>query len=254
MAQITVATLNLRNRRDRWLDRRQLVVSELIEKRPDLLSLQELFLPIGQGRWLRNQVNSRITGSSKDPYRLVQKRRRHLVQGYYEGIGIMSRLPLLSHDGVSLGYGGRVALRVSVELPGGKPLDFVAVHLHHIAEEREAREEQVLRLVSWLKDRNPSPLQVVAGDFNEVPDGPAMRLMRQSYRSAFVERRGYDPIATFPTALLPDVNWSGCLDYIFVSAAIAKVLEVSLFCNRPSSADPTLYPSDHVGLLATLEI
>jgi endonuclease/exonuclease/phosphatase family metal-dependent hydrolase len=254
MSKITVATLNLRNRRDRWSDRRQLVVSELIEKRPDLLSLQELFLPIGQGKWLRNQVNSRITGSSKEPYRLIQKRRRHLVQGYYEGIGIMSSLPLLSHDGISLGYGGRVALRVTVELQGGEPLDFVAVHLHHIADEREAREEQVLRLVSWLKDRNPSPLQVIAGDFNEVPDGPAMRLMRQSYRSAFVEHRGYDPIATFPTALLPDVNWSGCLDYIFISAAIAGVSEVSLFCNKPSPADPTLYPSDHVGLLATLEI
>jgi endonuclease/exonuclease/phosphatase family metal-dependent hydrolase len=254
MAKITVATLNLRNRRDRWMERRQLVVNELIEKRPDLLSLQELFLPIGQGRWLRNQINSRISGSSKAPYRLIQKRRRHLVQGYYEGIGILSRMPVLSNDGLSLGYGGRVALRVTVELPGGEPLDFVAVHLHNIANEREAREEQVLRLVGWLRDRNPSPLQVIAGDFNEVPDGPALRLMRQSYRSAFVERRGNDPIATFPTALRPDVNWSGCLDYIFVSSAILSVMDVSLFCDEPSTTDPTLYPSDHIGLMATLEI
>ena len=254
MPRITVATLNLRNRRNRWPERRQLVVNELVEAHPDLLSIQEIFRPIGQGRWLRNQVNSRISGSSKEPYRLIQKRKQHLIQGYYEGIGIMSRIGVLSHDAISLGYGGRVALRVTVELPGGEPLEFVAVHLHHIAEEREAREEQVQRLVGWLGDRNPSPLQVVAGDFNEIPDGPAMKLMRQSYRSTFVEYRGYDPIATFPTALLPDVNWSGCLDYIFISSAIAKVVEVSLFCKKPDATDPTLYPSDHVGLLATLEI
>lgn len=254
MPRITVATLNLRNRRDRWPERRQLVVNELIEARPDLLSIQEIFLPIGQGRWLRNQVNSRISGTSKEPYRLIQKRKQHLIQGYYEGIGILSRIEVLSHDAISLGYGGRVALRVTVELPGGEPLEFVALHLHHIAEEREAREEQVLRLVSWLKNRNPSPLQVIAGDFNEVPDGPAMRLMRQSYRSTFVEYRGYDPIATFPTALSANVNWSGCLDYIFISSAFASVIDVSLFCKKPDPSDPTLYPSDHVGLLATIEI
>ncbi len=254
MQQITVATLNLRNRSDRWLERRQLIVNELTEVQADLISLQEIFLPIGQGKWLRNQVNSRLTGSTNQPYKLIQKRRRHLVQGYYEGIGVLSRMPVITNDAVSLGYGGRIALRATVELPGKEPLDFVAVHLHHVANEREAREEQVLRLVNWLKDRNPSPLQVIAGDFNEVPDGPAMRLMRQSYRSAFVEYRGYDPIATFPTALKANIDWSGCLDYIFVSAALPRVHKASLFCNKPAADDPSLYPSDHVGLIATLDI
>lgn len=254
MSELTVATLNLRNRRDRWHERRQLVVNELVDCQFDLVSLQEIFLPIGQGKWLRNQVNSRLSGSPKKPYDLVQKRRHHPVQGYYEGIGVLTRLPVISRDAVSLGYGGRIALRVTVELAGGAPLDFVAVHLHHIASEQEAREEQVLRLVSWLQDRNPSPLQVIAGDFNEVPHGPAVQLMRQSYRSAFVQARGSDPIATFPTALQPDISWSGCLDYIFISKAVSAVRDAHLFCNKPDASDPTLYPSDHVGLVAKLVI
>lgn len=254
MPHITVATLNLRNRSDRWQDRRQLIVNELTDLQPHLLSLQEIFLPIGQGKWLRNQLNSRLSGSSKEPYQLVQKRRRHLIQGYYEGLGILSRLPIISRDSVSLGYGGRIALRTTVEMAGREPLDFVAVHLHNIANEKEAREEQVLRLVSWLKDRNPSPLQIVAGDFNEVPDGPAIRLMRQSFRSVFIEYRGSDPIATFPTALRADIDWAGCLDYIFISTAVPTVKEAALFCNKPSSLDPALYPSDHVGLIAKLEV
>lgn len=254
MARIKVATLNIRNRRDRWSDRRRLIVNEIIETKPDLLALQEIYRPTGQGKWLRNQTNSRLSGTSKTPYHLLQKRKHHLLHGYYEGIGILSSLPVISHDSTALGEGGRVALRATVELPGGEPLDFVSTHLHHIAEDREIREEQVMSLIGWLKSRNPSPLQVIAGDFNEIPDGPAIRLMKQSFRSAFVEKRGYDPVATFPTALVPDIKWSGCLDYIFVSAAVSRVEDVNLFCSKPDPADPQLYPSDHVGLMATLEI
>ena len=79
--------------------------------------------------------------------------------------------------------------------------------------------------------------------------------MKQSFRSAFVETRGYDPLATFPTALVSRSDgWSGCLDYIFVSQAIPKVVDARIFCRRPAADDPTLYPSDHVGLLASLAI
>jgi endonuclease/exonuclease/phosphatase family metal-dependent hydrolase len=255
MLQLTVATLNLRNRQDRWLERRRLIVAELLDTRPDLVSLQEIHRPIGQGKWLCNQINHRLSGSAKKPYHLVQCRRRHLIKGYFEGIGILSQLPILSHDAVSLGYGGRVALRANVELPTRQTLDFVAVHLHSVAEDREARFEQIMQLNGWLNDRNAVKNQVIAGDFNEVPDGPAIRQMKQVYRSAFVEARGYDPIATYPTALVtrPD-GWAGCLDYIFVSKAIDRVFDAQIFCRKPSAEDPTLYPSDHVGLLVTLEI
>jgi endonuclease/exonuclease/phosphatase family metal-dependent hydrolase len=254
MFQLTVATLNLRNRQDRWLERRELVVAELLDTQPDLVSLQEIHRPIGQGKWLRNQLNSRLTGSSKGPYRLYQKPRRHLVRGYFESIGILSKVPVLSHDVLSLGYEGRVALRVNVELPSKNTLDFVAVHLHHIASDREARLIQVMRLIGWLNDHNPVPFQIIAGDFNETPDGPAIEQMKQVYRSAFVENRGYDPIATFPTALVfrPD-GWAGCLDYVFLSKAVGLVQEARIFCNKPSVDDPTLYPSDHVGLIVTLD-
>ena len=50
MGSIKVATLNLQNRQNRWLDRRELIVAELLETQPDLLSLQEVYRPIGQAR------------------------------------------------------------------------------------------------------------------------------------------------------------------------------------------------------------
>lgn len=255
MDKVTVGTLNLKNRQNRWLQRRSLVVAQLLDAQPDLISLQEIYRPLGQGRWLRNQINSRLSGKTSEPYRLVQKRRQHPIRGYFEGIGILSKLPMLSHDATSLGYGGRVALRANVELPSRETLDFVAVHLHHVAEDREARLEQVMRLWGWLNEGNPTPLQVIAGDFNELPTGPAVQQMKQMYRSTFVESRGYDPIATFPTALAPNPDgWAGCLDYIFVSKAVEQVVEARIFCNKASPDDATLYPSDHVGLLATLGV
>ena len=253
MSEITVATLNLRGRHDRWQRRRGLVVSEILNVQPELVSLQEISRPIGQGRWLCTQINVRLSGSPKRPYRLLQQPLTHLVRGRLEAIGILTKLPVVSTDMTSLGHGGRVAMRVNVELPTRETLDFVAVHLHNIAADQEARVEQVMRLSGWLQNHNPVPLQVVAGDFNEIPTGPAIELMKQSYRSAFVETRGYEPLATFPTALVtrPD-GWSGCLDYIFVSQAIPEVVDARIFCRRPAADDPTLYPSDHVGLLASL--
>ncbi len=253
--QLTAATLNLHGRHDRWLQRRSLIVAEILDNKPDLLSLQEIYRPIGQARWLRNQVNSRLGKSSRRRYRLLQCWKEGVFTGLLEGIGILTRLPVLSHDSISLGHGGRVALRANVELPSGLTLDFVATHFHHIASDREARLEQALRLMAWLHKRNPVAHRIIAGDLNEVPDGPAITHLRQAYRSVFVEKQGYDPLATFPTALVQNpTGWAGCLDYIFISNAIDRVLDARLFCKKAAPDDPGLYPSDHVGLLTTVEI
>jgi endonuclease/exonuclease/phosphatase family metal-dependent hydrolase len=96
---------------------------------------------------------------------------------------------------------------------------------------------------------------VVAGDFNESPDGAAIRTMKQFYKSAYELRHGREPIATFPTALYPTPNgWTGCLDYIFLSPNITHIHHAAIFCDKPADDDDTLYPSDHVGLLVTVEL
>jgi endonuclease/exonuclease/phosphatase family metal-dependent hydrolase len=255
MTELTVATINLRHSADRWPERRRLLVAQLVDATPDLISLQEVSFPIGQGRWLRNQVNMRLSGSTNRPYRLVQKRKRHLLHGYFEGIGVLSKLPILHHDVIPLGYGGRLAVRANVELKSGHMVDFVAVHLHHVAHDREAREEQVMKICGWLDEHHHIPHQIIAGDFNETPAGPAIKAMKRVYRSVYEVVNGHEPLATFPTALVerPD-GWAGCLDYIFISSAIEQVLSAELFCDEADVQDPNLYASDHVGLLATLNI
>lgn len=255
MSQITVATINLNNSDNQWLKRRHLLVAQLMDASPDLISLQEISLPARQGHWLRNQINVRLTGSVQRPYRLVQKRKRHLIYGYFEGVGVLSKLPVEYHDSVSLGYGGRLALRVNVVLASHQTLDFVAVHLHNISHDHEARLEQVMRLNSWLNGRRRVPYQIIAGDFNEIPTGLAIEYIKQSYHSAYEYVHGHEPLATFPTALIDRLDgWAGCLDYIFISKSLKKIPAISLFCDKPDDEDDTLYPSDHVGLISTVEI
>jgi hypothetical protein len=42
-------------------------------------------------------------------------------------------------------------------------------------------------------------------------------------------------------------------DYILVSPGL-EVLEAWCFCQTPSAEDPTLYPSDHVGVAAKIRL
>lgn len=261
MPILTVATLNLRLNADRWPERRHLLVSQMLDAAPHLISLQEIALPIRQGHWLRHELNMRLSSKPNQPYQLVQRRKHHLFKGYYEGVGILTRLPLRYHDSLPLGYGGRVALRANVELPDRQTLDFVTTHLHHLPYDRQARLEQAMKLTGWLGSRRRIPNQIIAGDFNEPPNGAAIAYVKQGFRSAYEQVYGREPLATFPTALItpfvldedaPDM-YAACLDYIFVSSAV-RVTAVTLFCHRPAPDDPTLYPSDHIGLLATIEI
>lgn len=258
MVPIKVATINLRNRRDRWRERRTVLVSQLLDALPDVIALQEISMMIGQGWWLRNQLNARLAGlddEEKRPFRLIQYRKRHLIKGAKEGVGILTRLPVVYHDCLPLGYGGRVAVRANLRLPSQETVDVVCVHLHNLPADKEARLEQTMEMVGWLNGRQRNPHQIIMGDFNEVPTGLAIQYIKQTYRSAYEDINGYEPVATYPTALIPPTNdWTGCLDYIFVSSLIQQVKKASIFCHKPALEDNTLYPSDHVGIIATVTV
>jgi endonuclease/exonuclease/phosphatase family metal-dependent hydrolase len=249
MTSLTVATINIHQRYDRWRERRHLLVSEILNDMPHLIALQEVALFYRQGQWLLSQVNARTGQSRREPYRLVQQRRSGDL---FSGVAILSRLPIISHDGIGLGE-GNVALRANVLLPSGRLLDFATTRLHARTVLPETREEQAMRLMGWLNATGRVPLQVIAGSFNEQPDGPAVQRLRQGYRSAYAARYGHEPLATYPTALAPVPRHARCLDYIFFSRGIS-VGDAQIVFRRSSPEDDTLYPSDHVGLLVRLDI
>ncbi len=97
---------------------------------------------------------------------------------------------------------------------------------------------------------------VVVGDFNASPDeAAAQRMCDAGFRSAYELANGADPAVTWPSGLqAPAMDTDGdpsCLDYIWVRGAVA-VEEARLFADRPAVGDPTLYPSDHLGIAARL--
>jgi endonuclease/exonuclease/phosphatase family metal-dependent hydrolase len=198
-----------------------------------------------------SQVNARSGGSKREPYRLYQQRR---TGDPFTGIAILSRLPVISHDGLALGE-GNVALRVNVLLPSGRLMDLATTRLHEGVVLPETREKQAMRLMGWLNATGRVALQVIAGNFNEQPDGPAVQRVRQGYRSAYAARHGHEPLATYPTVLAhgEGQGLARCLDYVFVSRGI-QVSQAQIIFRKPALEDRILYPSSHVGLLIRLEI
>lgn len=254
---VTVATLNLHGSRDRWLQRRSLVVAQLLDAAADVIALQQVALPIAQGRWLRNQLNARLqVREGGRRYQYVEKRRAHPFYGLIDGVGLLTRLPLLSWDGIPLGYDGHVALRANLLLDDGATLDVATLRLHPQRHAEQERDQQVMALIGRLHTIGAAPRRILVGSFNAGPQAPAVRRLIDfyRYRSAFAEARGYEAPATFPTALRAvDLTVGLCLDYIFLSPQVGRVRQAAVLGNRPAAADPTLYPSDHVGLLAQIE-
>jgi endonuclease/exonuclease/phosphatase family metal-dependent hydrolase len=243
--RLTVATLNLRNIADRWPERIPLLLADMAALQPDLIGLQECVFAVQQDRLLgaagAGHYASRRGWAGRPEY----------------GNTVLGREPLELGDGERIDLGrNRSALRVPVSLPSGPGLDFVVTHLHHLTADEAIREEQATALTSWLAAMNV-PL-VVVGDFNAEPVEPAYRVMLDAgFRSAHAEANGGEPAVTWPSGIqAPGIDADGepgCLDYIWVRGPIT-VEACALAFDRPAVDDPTLYPSDHLGLIARIRL
>lgn len=250
-ARITVATLNLRNISDRWPRRAGLLIDQFLELEPDVIGLQEIRRPARQATWLQRRVNARLE-SARPPYHVFTRYKIGFLR-LWEGIAIMSRLPVLESDWLDLRGGRRVAQRVRVALPGGGVLDFYNTHLHHPTGEVALRVNQARHLMEWMAERPDVP-QVLTGDFNAEPDSLTVRLILERLRSAYYSFHGAEPAGTVPTPLSRSYGAPPkVIDFIFVNDRI-DVHEAWVTFDRPHPDDPRLYASDHFGLAATISV
>jgi endonuclease/exonuclease/phosphatase family metal-dependent hydrolase len=252
MPEVTIATLNLFNRVGRWGERAPLVVEQVAEAAPDVLGLQEVDLLIDQGHWLADRLNLWLG----PPYYTAYHQNKSGREAAVQAIAVVTRLPVLEHEGLDYLSMGRVAQRVLLDLGGGVHLDLYNTHLHdpaNAAAERIRRQEAAY-LLRWMSRHRTLP-QVVVGDFNALPQGRTIAFMKRRLLSAHETAQGREPDYTWPSPLLKE-PWEppGTLDYIFVSRRGIRVVEARVAFNRPHADDPALYPSDHFGLLARLVI
>ena len=252
MGSVKIATLNLFNRMGQWGARAPLVVDQLETLGPDVLGLQEVDLVLDQGMWLSRQINKRLPGQ---PHYRIKHATNPDTRASYHSIATMSRIGFGEHEILDLMTFERVAQRFVFNC-GERDFVFVNTHLHHPPEAQQERVDQLNHLLAWI-DRDARQLPVViAGDFNAYadPPEPAVLLMKSRFRSAYETAHGREPEKTWTTPVNTyDPSPHGTLDYIFISEEF-RVVDAGLAFDKPSALDPNVYPSDHLGLYAVLEL
>lgn len=247
MDRFHVATLNIRNLADRWDERLGLLLADMSALQPDLLGLQEVVYPMQQDRL--------IGAAGEGRYETV---RAWAGRPEY-GNSLLVRSPLAPGEADRLELGlNRSALRTVMRLASGRTVLVAVTHLHHEVDGADERDDQARQLIEWLDAAPASDVQVAMGDFNANPEEPAVaRFRANGYRSAFAEANGHEPAVTWPSGLqAPAIDTDGdpaCLDYIWVRGG-GQVASARLAFDRPDADDPTLFPSDHFGISAHLEI
>jgi endonuclease/exonuclease/phosphatase family metal-dependent hydrolase len=247
MDRLQVATLNILNLADRWPERLPLLLADMAALQPDLLGLQEVVYVMQQDRL--------IGAAGEGHYAAV----RGWAGRPEYGNSLLVREPLVSSDVARLDLGlNRSAHRAVVALPGGASVLVAVTHLHHTVDGAFERDEQAAALLAWLDEAPAADATIAMGDFNADPTEPTVARMRAAgFISAYAEANGSDPAVTWPSGLqAPAMDTDGdpdCLDYIWLRGTV-RVVDARLAFDRPDPADPTVYPSDHLGISAHLEI
>lgn len=240
--RLTVATFNIHNDGDRYERRKPLLVAAFCALDASIVALQEV----------------RIEGDRQDDL-LIASAPSHAWRGieapygHRPGYGIATLVradpgQVLAREVLPLSH-GRVAQRVLLALPEMKTLWFANTHLYHRAGGEAERAAQAESVARWMLDAPAATAMVVAGDFNAPPGERATEVMAAAgFRSAFGEATGGEPPFGHPS--LPG---SPPVDYVWLHGD-ARAVAARTAAGEPSPDDPTLYASDHLALVVTLDL
>ena len=118
-----VTTLNMEQDHKRWDDRRELIVEQLGELKPDIFCINEICISRQTGRYLQNAAKERCDLE----YNLVQQAKTG-GQSVVDGEGILTRFPV--RETANFDYRARdsVAQVARVEIEG-RLVDVYVTHL-----------------------------------------------------------------------------------------------------------------------------
>ena len=241
--QFRVATLNLEQDHKRWDARRDLINAEIGRLKPDLMAFNEVCIPLQSARGLRDAATA-LTGIE---YNLVQQTR---VNGLskVEGEALLTRFGIVETG--NFDYQALVA-RLLID---GMALDVYVTHLYMSRGDDSLRLFQVQQLLAWINTRDDVTASIVCGDFNATLAAPSAALMATRFRPTQTEPTAFTPLADSDGAVShPDrARMDRCIDYIWVAGPI-RIVASGVCFNQPSPEDPSLWPSDHIGVWADLE-
>ena len=239
-----VATLNLAQAEKRWEQRRELIVDQLGDLRPHIFTLNEIALKHDAGRWIQQMAKERL-GTE---YVLLQQQRTDT-----DAEGILTKYPVIGTESLQFREGRSVAQLARLDVHG-KHIDLYITHLYRSRGEDSVREKQVRELLLWVASRENTVSTIVCGDFNASPEQPSVRLMTEVLQPTQTEATAFTPLREVDGSLAHPYweRFDRCIDFIWVTNSL-KVLGSGRCFNKPAVDDPTLWPSDHVGVWADLE-
>jgi endonuclease/exonuclease/phosphatase family metal-dependent hydrolase len=274
--QLRVLTLNIQN--DEGSPRRIALINEEIRRLdPDLLSLQEVKQRPGHSQLAELLDGTPLHGTHQADVMATSSP----WADQYGGSAVATRWPHRVAEALDLRLHGATdvpwaTLAVTVPLPGEGDMLFIGASSSWRLSAEAARERQAVALTE-LDDRHRTELPtVIAGDFNAVPDSASIRYLTGlapvsghsvCYHDAWAVA-GDGPGYTWTSAnasarqvidqIVGQPSHQRRIDYIFVGSwdahpqAHAHIRAVQLAFNQP--AGDGLWPSDHFGVLAILEI
>lgn len=289
--ECTILTLNIYHNlpEHRHLDRRlELIAQAIAERRPHVTALQEILRASAcgdLGARLCERVNQLCDGNL---YRLDYCPADGAGDGEFafdEGVGILSRLDAAAQAAsykyraqvnLSAEVGGqlyrlpddRVVLHRSFRLDGGAPLEVYVTHLTDRPESRDdvaVRPAQARELAQLVAARSDAEATViVAGDFNDVPESETMAALTVEaglvdLHAAYGNGPGYTNDRDDLDLTAERATHNQRIDYLLMRPGrgrLPEVVNVGLFADRPHrQPDGTwLWPSDHIGVIATLRL
>jgi endonuclease/exonuclease/phosphatase family metal-dependent hydrolase len=246
-------------------ERLRIAIDELRTLNPDVIGLQEasrsrrrghVTQRLGQELGLHYVFGSALFRffPSEGVNRFIGR-----VMDFGEGPAILSRFPIIAWEAQNLPRCGgvldpRVLVYATVRTPWG---DLGVASTHTTRGFCEAE-----RVVALLEARRGGLPTVLTGDFNAEEDSPAIRRLtgQAGFVDAFRATHPSEPGATLPQdirAPMPTVRRR--VDYVFLvpGRAVRGCVRASrVVLDRPRTlADGTvLWPSDHYGVLADIEI
>lgn len=261
---LRVATLNIRNTTDRYSERSNLMMEEIMKINCDILGLQEVCW--GQIPLLYNGFgNTGIICQSpcRDPI-LSKSNPDYRVDGdmlLIKNKGGGDRMIVESHQVLILSY-ERVVQKVVLSLRVGNKryrICLANTHLHDGVSREDIleRERQCEVMMEWI-EKDYYEGYIIMGDFNANHNDITYDYMKSlSYISGYKAIYGHEPEKTFPSGLqAPTMDKGpefGCLDYIWFKGCINPI-NAGLWADRPSPVDNTIYPSDHYGVFLDIRL
>ncbi len=239
-------TLNTWGNSGPYLERWDFLLEELKIHCPDILFLQEVFNPT-----LAQKIKELFSY-------------QHLLSSYEAGLVLISRFPIFENQ--TLKYKtvspyeqqDRQALLAGFELKGKKILT-VNTHLAWRTKDKYIRLQQVQELLQSIVSKGYPALLV--GDFNDVRGSSAINE---------IENAGYVDLCSLLHPGKQIITWDNQnlfiqthsvkfpdrqIDFLFLHKKLIepnRVKSCEIIFNRPNQNG--IYPSDHYGVLAELEI